>query len=121
MSTTFPGRVIRRGERDAGVVRTLQSALERSGYGPFSDGVFDAAMAAAVRRFQAQHADVSGRALLIDGEVGSFTWAALLPQPIPTPSSAPSTLMLQTLAIAASQVGQMEVPPSVREAVRNDQ
>jgi hypothetical protein len=124
MSTTFPGRVMRRGERDAGIVRTLQSALAQAGYGPFNDGVFDAAMAAAVRRFQAQHVDVSGRALLIDGEVGSFTWAALFPQPIPTPSSAPSTLMLQTLAIAGSQVGQMEVPllsnrgPQVDEYLR---
>ena len=111
MSTTFPGRVMRRGERDAGVVRTLQSALARAGYGPFRDGVFDAAMAAAVRRFQAQHVDAGGAPLLIDGEVGCFTWAALFPQPIPMPSSAPSTLMLQTLAIAGSQVGQMEQPP----------
>jgi len=111
MSATFPGRVIRRGERDAGVVRTLQAALAQAGYGPFHEGVFDAAMAAAVRRFQAQHVDVSGHALLIDGEVGSFTWAALFPQPLPTPASAPSTLMLQTLAIAGSQVGQMELPP----------
>jgi hypothetical protein len=111
MAATFPGRILRRGERDAGVVRTLQAALAQAGYGPFRDGAFDAAMTAAVRRFQAQHVDASGRALVIDGEVGSFTWAALFPQPLPTPASAPSTLMLQTLAIAGSQVGQMEAPP----------
>jgi peptidoglycan hydrolase-like protein with peptidoglycan-binding domain len=110
-ATEFPGRVIRRGERDPAVVRAIQSALDLAGYGPFRDGVFDDLMEAAVRRFQAQHVDASGHALRIDGEVGRFTWGALLAQPVPTPSSAPSTLMLQSLAIAGSQVGQMEVPP----------
>jgi hypothetical protein len=107
----FPGRVIRRGERDQAVVRTIQAALDAAGYGPFRGGVFDDLMQAAVRRFQAQHVDASGHALVIDGEVGRFTWGALLAQPIPTPSSAPSALMLQSLAVAGSQVGQMEVPP----------
>ena len=120
-TAVFPGQVLRRGARDTPALRAVQAALEQAGYGPLAAGVFDAAMAAAVRRFQAQHVDVAGHALVVDGEVGWFTWSALFPQPVPTPSSAPSALMLQSLAIAASQVGQREQPPLSNRGPQVDQ
>lgn len=112
MSTNFPGKVIKVGEADSALVARLQRALAEQGYGPFAAGIFDGAMEGAVKLFQAQHVDIDGHSLVVDGEVGRYTWGALFGnQPI-APSSAPSTLMLQALGIAGTQVGQMEVPPA---------
>jgi len=114
-SHPYPGRLIKEGETDSAIVEELQDGLRQRGYGPFTaPGKFDAAMTATVRLFQAQNADVDGAPLVVDGEVGRLSWSALFPQPqVPpvVPASAPSTLMLHALAIAGTQVGQMEVPP----------
>jgi len=111
MTPTYPGHLIVVGERDTTLVTALQQALADLGYGPFADGVFDAQMKSAVMLFQAQHADVDGHALGIDGKIGHLTWGALF-GPTPTqPGSAPSSLMLHALGIAGTQVGQREEPP----------
>lgn len=124
--TDFPGRVIKRGEADAELVKQIQQLLASRGYGPFQAGVFDAPMASVVKLYQAQNVDAAGRPLVADGEVGIYTWGSLLPTtPAPTPSSAPSTLMLQALAVAGTQEGQMEQPvgsnrgPMVDEYLRS--
>ena len=106
----FPNKVLKVGSTALAMVRQLQGALLARGYGPFNAGVFDAAMASSIMLFQSQHADEDGHALLVDGEVGRHTWAAIFGAVPVTPVSAPSTLMLQGLGIAGSQVGQMEVP-----------
>ena len=92
----FPDKVIKVGSADFAIVTQLQQALQSRGYGPFIAGLFDAAMASSVMLFQSQHADADGHALLVDGEVGRHTWAAIFGAVPVTPASAPSTLMLQT-------------------------
>lgn len=107
---TFAGVVIKKGETRKALVETLQKALKARGYGPFNTAVFDAQMVAVVRQFQSQNSDSQGTPLIVDGEIGRFTWGALFGVPpigLPGPSS---PLMLQALGIAASQVGQMEEP-----------
>ena len=106
----FPGRLVKRGEADAALVSVIQRAMARRGYGPFTAGTFDARMKATVALFQAQNADSDGHALVVDGEVGIYTWSALFPANAIQPSSASSALMLQALAITGTQVGQMEEP-----------
>ena len=106
----FPGRLVKRGEADAVLVTAIQRAMAKRGYGPFTPGTFDARMKATVAQFQAQNTDSDGHALVVDGEVGIYTWGALFPANAIQPSSAPSPLMLQTLAITGTQVGQMEEP-----------
>ncbi|KQP02787.1 CHAP domain-containing protein [Pseudorhodoferax sp. Leaf265] len=116
MATTtplpFPKRLIKKGEADATLVKAVQAALKGHGYGPFTAvGVFDAQMAAVVKLFQAQNVDSQGNALVVDGEIGRFTWGALFGVAAATAAPAPSSpLMLQALGVAASQIGQMEVP-----------
>ena len=106
----FPGRVVKQGEIDRSLVSLIQAALKRRGYGPFTPGVFDAPMKAAVSQFQGQNGDADGHPLIVDGQVGMYTWGALFPDRPVSPGSAPSPLMLQALAISGTQVGQMEDP-----------
>ncbi|CAN7399483.1 CHAP domain-containing protein [Pseudorhodoferax sp. LjRoot39] len=107
----FPKRLIKKGEADATVVKAVQAELKKRGYGPFTAGVFDAQMVAVVKLFQAQNVDSQGNALVVDGEIGRFTWGALFGVPAATASpTPPSPLMLQALGMAASQIGQMEAP-----------
>jgi hypothetical protein len=106
----FPGRLIKKGEPTSSLVKSLQSALAARGYGPFNMGLFDQQMVAVVKQFQSQNADSQGNPLVVDGEIGRFTWGALfgvVSVPAPAPSSA---LMLQALGVAVSQIGQMEEP-----------
>ena len=110
MTIAFPGRIIQQDENDASVVTRIQQALALRGYGPFKPGVFDEAMVSAVKQFQAQNVDGGGEPLRVDGQVGYYTWGALFSQPPAVPMTAPSTLMLHAMAIASTQVGQMEVP-----------
>jgi len=72
--------------------------------------VFDAATASAVKLFQACNVDAAGHPLVVDGEVGMYTWGCLFPAPAPVPEGVPSALMLQALAVAGTQDGQRETP-----------
>lgn len=111
MPTPFPGVLVKQGNSDKARVSQIQDALAAKGYGPFPQrGVFDDAMASSVKLFQSQNVDVNGHALVVDGQVGYFTWSALFGADLVTPASQPSPLMLQSLAIAATQIGQMEQP-----------
>lgn len=109
----FPGTVIRAGHKDAAVVQSIQRRLKQLGYGPFPKaGVFDGDTESAVRLFQAQHVDQVGMPLKVDGKIGAFTWAALFPTPPrPMPALSGSSLGLQALAVATSQIGVLEQPP----------
>jgi peptidoglycan hydrolase-like protein with peptidoglycan-binding domain len=103
-SPAFPGRTIRANEADSQLVSQVQGALLQRGYGPFKDGVFDASMTAIVKLFQAQHSDVDGAVAGNTVGWGNSTLQLMRP-------TSPSTLMLHALAVAGTQVGQMEVPP----------
>jgi len=106
----FPGRPIKQGEADGVQVTAIQQQCASRGYGPFDGGQFNARMTSVVKLYQAQNVDAIGRSLVVDGEIGLYTWGSLFPTPAAPPSSAPSTLMLHALAVAVTQVGQMEVP-----------
>lgn len=81
----YPGRVIRQGEPDAGIVRAVKLALNEKlalqgthdAVLPVDDPHFDAAMLQAVRMFQARNVDSQGAPLVIDGKIGPLTWEAL--------------------------------------------
>jgi hypothetical protein len=105
----YPGRIIKIGEANASVVRALAAGLSAKGYAPTSPGgVFDAKLKSLIKLFQSQNADVFGRPLQIDGEVGALTWGALFgAQGVNT---IPSGVAGMALAVAVSQIGVMEVP-----------
>ena len=109
----FPGRIIKKGDPDQAIVKTIQKQLNERGCGPIAvDGVFDRPTEDAVKLFQARFPDVEGAPLVIDGKVGSITWAALFGEDtVPVASTPPSPLLAKTLEIATSQIGVMEKPP----------
>jgi putative peptidoglycan binding protein/CHAP domain-containing protein len=112
-SRRFPGRIIKKGDPDASIVKAIQRQLNARGCGPIDvDGGFGDQTDAAVRLFQARFPDVEGIPLLVDGKVGSITWAALFGEgTVPSADEAPSPLLQKTLEIAKSQIGVMEQPP----------
>jgi peptidoglycan hydrolase-like protein with peptidoglycan-binding domain len=110
---TFPGRIIKKGDPDPAIVKTIQRQLNARGCGPIAvDGVFDRPTEDAVKLFQARFPDVEGAPLIIDGKVGSITWAALFgADTVPAEDTPASPLLEKALAIATSQIGVMEQPP----------
>jgi hypothetical protein len=58
-------------------VKELQRLLAAAGLPVVDDGDFGSKTFAAVRAFQAQHLDVHGRPLVVDGVVGPVTWWSL--------------------------------------------
>src|SRR5438445_11250550 len=83
----FPGRLIKLGETDAGLVTSIQKAMRLRGYGPFNAGQFDAQMRSVVMTFQSQTFDVDGHSLVVDGEIGIYTWGVLFPSPPVAPGT----------------------------------
>jgi hypothetical protein len=123
MPTTYPGRLIRRGERDPRIVKAVKTALNRAlALGRLPDlrldpdnPVFGPATERAVQLFQARHVDAQGRPLKVDGEIGAITWAVLFGEPsVPAASGSPDVLLARVLAIAAG-----EAAKAVREVPRN--
>ena len=112
-SPEFPGRVIKRGERDATTVRRIQRRLNARGCGPIGvDGKFAGETEASVKLFQARFPDADGQPLVVDGKVGSITWQALFGEDsVPASSRAPTPLLAKAIEIARSQIGIMEQPP----------
>ena len=112
-STEFPGRVIKKGDQDETTVRRIQRRLNARGCGPIDpDGVFGVETERAVKLFQARFPDVDGQPLVVDGKIGSITWAALFgEESVPATDTAPSPLLAKAITIAKSQIGVMEQPP----------
>jgi CHAP domain/Putative peptidoglycan binding domain len=106
---SFDGTILTTGTDDVTATAAAQSRLVALGYGCRTDGVFDGAMASVVRLYQAQHNDESAMPLKIDGEVGFHTWSSLFGA-VSLPAQPSSPLLSQAVAVAATQVGQMEVP-----------
>jgi Putative peptidoglycan binding domain/CHAP domain len=109
----FPGRLIKKGDRGQSVVKSVQRRLKARGCGPLRlDGDFDKATENAVKLFQARFSDVDGTPLVVDGQVGSITWAALFgEETVPSAFTASSALLEGALTVARSQIGVMEQPP----------
>lgn len=74
----YPGRIIKQGEKNKGIVTALQHRLNEVGCGPIVvDGDFGDQTDDAVRLFQLRHPDADGQPLVVDGEVGTLTWSRL--------------------------------------------
>ena len=117
----YPGRVIKVGEKNAAVVKTLKNALNKVLVLRASEAieldpenpVFGARMKQAVRLFQTRHVDAEGQPLKADGEVGAITWEALFGQEkVPHSDVAADAFLGQVLQIASTQEkkGVREVP-----------
>ncbi len=109
----FPGRIIKAGDPDRDIVKTIQHRLNEVGCGPIEEtGIFDVAKTkSAVKVFQARFPDASGRPLGIDGEVGSFTWGAMFgAASVPSSSSTSSPLVRAAIDFAVTQIGVRENP-----------
>jgi hypothetical protein len=108
----YPGHVVKEGERDRQLVRSIQERLDASGCGPLGKtGTFGPKTRTAVQLFQARHVDAAGAPLRQDGKVGPLTWAALFGDgALPAAPEAPSPFLGAVLATAGSQVGVMEQP-----------
>ncbi|CAB3801900.1 hypothetical protein LMG28688_05453 [Paraburkholderia caffeinitolerans] len=105
----FDGTVLSLGSTATASVSAVQNQLTARGYAGGTNGKFDAAMESVVKLFQAQHCDESGLPLKVDGQVGVHTWNALFgATPVDVQPLVP--ILAQAIAVASSQVGQMEVP-----------
>lgn len=106
----YPGRIIKEGERNKGVVTALQLRLNEVGCGPIDvDGGFGDQTDDAVRLFQLRHPDADGQPLKVDGEVGPLTWARLFGT-----RSVPQIVTAEGLAAAVLDVARSQL--DVRES-----
>lgn len=116
----FPGRIIKIKETNSSIVKDIAKGLLAKGYPSTSPpGVFDKSFQSVVKLYQSQNADLFGRPLESDGEVGSLTWGSIFGapsvNPVPTGAAAPA------LAVAVSQLGVMEVPLGSNRGPQVDQ
>lgn len=106
----YPGRVIKQGEKNKGIVTSLQLRLNEVGVGPIDvDGDFGDQTDNAVRLFQIRHPDADGQPLVVDGEVGPVTWARLFGT-----RTVPQVVTAEGLAAAVLDVARGEL--DVRES-----
>ncbi|HYF34315.1 MAG TPA: CHAP domain-containing protein [Prosthecobacter sp.] len=119
----YPGRLIRKGEKDKDLVSKLQTRLREVGCGVLDrdndgkpenlavDGDFGPMTDEAVRVFQARFSDDDAR-MEVDGVVGPTTWGALFGAPsVPEVVTADAEILKAMLAIAVGEVGVSEDPP----------
>ena len=108
----YPGRLIKKGEKDKTVVKALQQALKDLGIDVGAiDGDFGNATKSAVQYFQSTNVDETGNPLVADGVVGAITWRILFgKKTVPDNVKAEGKLMKKVLEIAKSQIGVMEKP-----------
>jgi len=109
----YPNRVIKPGEDDTSIVNAVRNRLNELGCGPIQEtDNYGPRTIAAVKLFQSTHRDPVGNPLLIDGKVGSITWAALFgTENVPNSNGSPNQLLGEAVNVALSQVGVMEQPP----------
>jgi len=119
----YPGRVIKRGEKDAVLVKAIKVKLNDAlsfrdqpelMLDPH-DGIFGPKMDSAVKFYQARHMDAEGQLLRQDGEIGPNTWAALFGDDTVTTSTVPrDPFLARVLQTAAA-----EEAKKVREHPKN--
>jgi len=119
----YPGRIIKKGETDASIVRALKTQLNKSlalaGEDKFvlneANPVFGLTVKQAVQLFQARNVDDEGRPLKADGEVGAITWAVLFGERTVTSTDKPADKFLgKVLAVALAEEAKhiREIPPN---------
>lgn len=119
----YPGRVIKMGEADAGIVRALKAQLNKAlalaGSERFvldeANPTFGPKVKQAVQLFQARNVDDEGRPLKPDGEVGAITWGVLFGQnKVAHTEKAADKFLAEVLAVALAEEGRKvrEVPPN---------
>lgn len=108
----FPGRIIKSGEPDEQIIKSIQKRLNQVGCGPIEeDGFFLNETKKAVKLFQARFPDANGNPLKVDGEVGSITWSALFGSAaVPSNTSPSSSLIKSVIEFANTQIGVLESP-----------
>lgn len=119
----YPGRVIKAGEQDAGIVKALKTRLN-SALGAErdpslrldpNDPNFGPRMKQAVKLFQSRNVAPDGRALKMDGEVGPITWSVLFGSDmVPSSEEAVGPLLTCVIKTAAA-----EEAKQVREVPKN--
>lgn len=108
----YPGHIIQQKEKDQTIVKAIQQQLNVRGCGPITvDGDFGTNTYNAVVLFQTRFTDIHGTPLKPDGVVGPITWTTLFNADTTKVTNAPNALLTAVLAVAATQVGVMEVPP----------
>lgn len=118
----YPGRVIKLGETDARVLTAVKAALNRRLAPAEAEPPLDAAEPGfdpdtkqAVKLFQARNMDSEGRPLVIDGEIGALTWAALFgDRCVPRADTPPDALLAAVIEVALG-----EARKEVRETPKN--
>jgi len=108
----YPGRVIKEGERDRNIVRSLKVRLNEI-LAPGGDGSlrldpdepsYGPKMKRAVKLFQTRSVDREGRPLKQDGQVGSLTWAALFgDEAVVNRGTTDDPLLLAAIRVAAQE------------------
>ena len=120
---SFPDHVVKVGSNDRTSVIAIQQRLNQTGCGPVQvDGVFSAETLEAVELFQARSLDFQDRPLVVDGQVGMMTWAALFKSEVlRSPTSPAGSLLATVLLVASGEVGVMEEPPGSNRGPKVDQ
>lgn len=120
----YPGRSIKKGEKNKDIVKAIQIQLNERGFGILKvDGDFGELTDSAVRLFQSQTRDSPGNPLVVDGKLGPISWGALfaaggnIPQPVPQVND----LFQKVIEIAALQIGVMEEPPGSNRGPKVEQ
>jgi hypothetical protein len=118
----FPGKVVKLGHRNKETVQAVQRRLNEMGCGPIEEnGEFGNPTLNAVMLFQARFTDTDGLPLVVDGEIGPLTWAALFgPQSVTVRNETSSVLLTAVLDFAATQIGVMEVPQGSNQGPQVD-
>ncbi|MEO8665498.1 MAG: CHAP domain-containing protein [Ignavibacteria bacterium] len=108
----YPGRVIKKGDKDPKVVKAVQKMLNENGCGTLEvDGDFGNNTYNAVKVFQSRFPDQNGNPLVVDGKIGPLSWAILFGEgKVPVSEPPKSEIIKNVLAIAAGEIGVMEEP-----------
>lgn len=106
----YPGRLIKKGEKDKKIVRAVQQQLIKIGFRDvLVDGDFGPKTKSAVQLFQARYTDQNGNLLVIDGVLGAISWAVLFGEhSVPQQSTIKKKLAETALDFAHSQMGVRE-------------
>jgi peptidoglycan hydrolase-like protein with peptidoglycan-binding domain len=112
----YPGRLIKKGEKDKKIVKAVQKKLNEIKCYPNElpievDGDFGNQTVAAVKVFQSRNTDATGNVLVIDGTLGPISWQTLFGiATVPQAVEPPNDGLASVLAIANAEVGVQEVP-----------
>jgi hypothetical protein len=119
----YPGRIVKRKEKDKQIVESVQRRLNELGCGPVDvDGDFGDQTEKAVKLFQVRFPDSDGHPLTVDGEIGSITWARIFgTHSVPVTNVATTDLLGKVLEAARGEIGTMEDPLGSNRGPRVDQ